>query len=202
MHRPTPFRTTEEAKEFSESFIRFTGQLHHQQMLRLIDERNMHIFRHGNGFTYLQEAKPAPSKFESARSDIEIKDDKIRESTEDHLIHYAATFAQGITDECFKGIFREVNTTCESTGNIVKQADHQSIAETHLAMLESIQMSVDEDGKLVLPSCVMAPEQSKKWHEELAKQDNTFHERVNEILKKKHSEALEREKLGYESIRG
>jgi hypothetical protein len=90
-------------------------------------------------------------------------------------------------------LFTKMNEVTAQTGNVINAADHNSQLEAFAASLEGMEMSVDEDGKLNLPTIFIPPSQSEKLRKEIENASPEMHKRIDNIKLTKLKEATRRE---------
>jgi hypothetical protein len=84
-------------------------------------------------------------------------------------------------------IFEHISEICDATGNVLKRPD-QSIWDSILEMLATIEIAFDEDGNPSLPSVVMHPDMAAK----IGDPPEGFEEKSREIIARRRDEWLAR----------
>lgn len=101
--------------------------------------------------------------------------------------------AQATVSSFDKMFFSKCNEVTAQTGNVVNAADYSSPLEAYAAVLEKMEMSVDENGDLNLPTFILAPDQHKALLKEMREALPEMRERIEKIKAKKLAEATQKE---------
>ena len=190
----TPFPFRNESYLFGASLLKVAQDSHRQQISQYVSKGNMQSFHHGRGWLTVRENETEESTLGQAGVDLVIKYSSIIDNDIKSLFDFASNFVEGFTSQVVSQLFQTISDTCDKSGNVVKQSDYSSKAEAFLGMLNIIEFSVNENGKVELPQLHVGPDEEKALLDELNEQGNEFHKEVERIMKEKSEAAIEKEK--------
>lgn len=109
------------------------------------------------------------------------------------IFEHTHEIARGMISSFGRMLFSRMNEITAKTGNVVDVAKHNSHLEVFAETLEKIEMSVDEDGNLSLPTIAIHPSHSEKVAKEIEEASPELPERIEGIKAKKFEEATQKE---------
>lgn len=198
----TPFPYRKESQLFGEALLKLAQASHKQQISQYVSKENMHHLHHGKGWLTVREDETEESTLGEVGVDLEIDYISILNNDIQRLFEFVSNFVEGFTSQAVKNMFETISDTCEKSGNVVKQSDHISKAETFLAMLKTIEFTVNENGQVVLPQVYIGPDGAKALMDELNAQGEEFNNEVERIKKEKSAAAIEKEKTRLSKYKG
>lgn len=116
---------------------------------------------------------------------VEITVDAIRGADFDELITTVATTAMSLADQMERQLLEHVGRLADATGNSVDAADRDPI-DAIIDALEAVEMSIDDDGALSLPTLVIGQGAS------LPQPTPEQHARLADVLRRKEEQARAR----------
>lgn len=129
---------------------------------------------------------PIATKIEISRSDV------IAGNTEPLLL-LIDSVSEDLSKGMAEGLFASLSTVTEATGNVVSAKD-RSVYDAMIEMMETIELSLDDDGELSLPSVWMNPKTMEKLPpptpEQEARMEELKKERLEELLARRRSRRL------------
>ena len=100
-----------------------------------------------------------------------------------------------VSDAFFSSFSRMINAkmneVTNTTGNTVNAKDHESLLEAFAASLEKIDMGLDEDGNLTLPTVHIHPSQAEAVSKAIKNAPPELCERIEKIKAQKFAEATQ-----------
>ncbi len=190
-----PFNYNEESTIFSSALIEVIVKLHTNQMSSYVSEENVHKFHHGKGWGRVSDKGEDESLLKPVSVSLTIEKESIIKNDISKMFDFMSEFSEGFTSQLVGNMFSTVIEACDKTGNIVKQSDGKSQADMMLELLKKVELTVDENGQVSLPSLYMAPGKAEPLIKELESQPPEFHEEFELIKKQKTEIAFEGEKL-------
>jgi hypothetical protein len=159
----------------------------------LLDERNIHSYRHGNRWT-LEASANEPSTLRTMAAESTIHTIDIINHETAILEKHIETMVEQLFGDLMKHLYQTVGEAAESTGNTIRREDHRgNIPAGFLAMLEKIEFGVDRYGSAQRPSIHVAPSTGEKFISALNDQPDEYHLRVETISVEKERKAIARE---------
>lgn len=134
--------------------------------------------------------------------ELAIKYESIVDNDIQRLFEFINSFVEGFSSQVVAKMFETISDACDKTGNVVKQSDHASKADSFLAMLRTIEFAVDENGEVVLPQLHIHPDGAKALFDELNSQGEEFNNEVVRIKQEKAMAAIEKEKARLSKYKG
>ncbi len=126
------------------------------------------------------------TKIEISRNDV------IAGSIEPLLLVIDAA-SKDLAEELAKRLLASLSTITEATGNVVS-AKGKSVYDAMIEMMENIELSLDDDGELSLPSALMSPKMMENLPaptpEQEARMEELKKERLEELLARRRSRRL------------
>lgn len=190
----TPFVSGRLQAAVAKSFMEEIADLVRRQHEVYLDPNNTMTFQHGR-------------RWESPANDLGDKSGEMEQHRVESTLaladivkgNPALTFkhtneiARAMISSFEKMIFSKMDEVTKKTGNVVNAADHNSQLEAFAASLESIEMSVDDEGNLNLPIIFIHTSQKEKLMKEIKAAPPELHERIEGIKAKKLEEATKKE---------
>lgn len=190
----TPFVSGRLQDAVAKSFMEEIADLVRRQHEVYLDPNNTMTFQHGQ-------------RWESPANDLGDKSGEMEQHSVESTLaladivkgNPALTFkhtneiARAMNSSFEKMLFFKMNEVTQRTGNVVNAAEHNSQLEAFAASLERIEMSVDDEGNLNLPTFFIHPSQHEKLMKEIEAAPPELHERIEGIKAKKLEEATKKE---------
>ena len=109
------------------------------------------------------------------------------------IFKHAELVATEMSNSFEKMLFNKLESSTALADNAVNAAEHDTFAEALAQSLERIEMSVDEQGNLQLPTIFVPPEYLERTLKQLKTAGPEYEKRIEEIKERKRQEALQRE---------
>ena len=190
-----PFNYNEESKLFFNAIIEISSKSHKDQMFTYISEDNVHKLYHGKGWGRINAEGEDRSVLKPISVSLSVEKESIIKNDISKMFDFMSEFTKSFTSQVVGNMFSSVSEACDKTGNIVKQSDCKSQADMFLESLKKVEFSVDENGKVKLPSLHMGSDTVDSFMKEIEAQPPEFMEEVELIQKQKTDIALECEKI-------
>lgn len=159
----------------------------------LLDERNIHTYRHGNRWT-TQSPDDAPSTMHSMSAEATVHTSDVINHETGVLERYIETMTEQLYADLMKHLYQTVSDGAESVGNTIGREEHGgNIPAGFLAMLEKIEFGVDRHGSAQRPSIHVAPKGGEELIKALDAQPLDYHLKVETISLAKEKKAISRE---------
>lgn len=198
----TPFPYRKESKRFGEALLKLAQLSHKQRISQYVSKENIQSLHHGRGWLTVREDGTEESKLGEAGVDLAIKYESIVNNDIQRLFEFINSFIEGFTSQVVTKMFETISDACDKTGNVVKQSDHATKADSFLAMLKAVEFSVDENGEVLLPQLHVHPNGAKALFDELNSQGEEFNNEVVRIQQEKAMAAREKEKARLSKYKG
>jgi len=190
----TPFVSRRLQDAVSKSFMEEVADLLRRQREVYLDPNNTMTFQHGHRWVSPANdlgEKTGEMEQHSVESTLALAD--IVKGNPALIFKHTNEIARAMNSSFEKMFFSKMNEMTEQTGNVVNAADHNSQLETFAASLECIEMSVDDEGNLNLPTFFIHPSQQEKLMKEFEAAPPELHERIERIKANKLKEATQKE---------
>jgi hypothetical protein len=163
----------------------------------LIPQDNIQIFYHGMHWSFQQEDRDGfTSQFgqlQKQQTKVHLEIQRIRE----HDIAMLPEFVKGTVEDMKRQMEQRLisvmNEATEKSGNVAAVSKGGSIAEAALEALEKVQLSIDADGNVCLPTLYLNPASYDQMTTEIVADPFTHSEAAKKVIEKKKEEALSRE---------
>lgn len=191
---PPPFSFKKEQAATDAEFISLVAEGISTVREQYISSENMLGYKHGGSwqtnYPHALDNKGEMKKFSTSTSigysDIVDHDiSKLKISIEN--------IVKSMGDQLIGSVFSLVSETSDRSGNVVSAKDHASMAESFLASLEKIELSVDQNGEIQLPTFYVAPSVGDKIVAELKDAGPEFEARVEAVKELKTKKAIQYE---------
>ena len=188
-----PFVSKKLQQIFGDSFMNEIAELVRTKTPYL-DSIDAIEFQHGRCWTSpANELGDKSGEIEQHVAECSIALEDIAKGDPKIIFNHIATGAQKMTSSIDHMFFGKIDEVTSRTGNIVNSADYNSQFETFLAMLEKIEMSVDENGNLNPPTLVLAPGYRAELQKILQEASPEMRKRFDRIMAKKLADATRKE---------
>jgi hypothetical protein len=180
------------AKKFSAEMQSFVQVNVHASLEHIVAEENKLWLRHGHSWGQVTSGSTKNElKATSAEGQVQFEAIKKNEvsALADAIVHMVTSMSAQITTD----IYQSISAAAESVGNVVSTSAAGSTPAAFLEMMKKIELSVDRDGRVQLPSLHLGPEQAEKLIAELQKQPPEFKAEFERVKAEKSAAALERE---------
>jgi hypothetical protein len=164
-----------------------------QRRAEMLDERNIHSYRHGNRWA-LEASTDSVSEMHSMAAESAIHNVDIIDHETAILEKYMETMVEQLYGSLMQHLFHTAGEAAESVGNIVGRDDHGgNIPAGFLATLEKVEFGVDRYGRAQRPTMHVSPSTGKTFIEALQGQPVEYHLKVEMVSEKKEKKAIARE---------
>lgn len=190
-----PFISKKLSQAVAKSFMEEISELVRREQAIYLDANNTMKFQHGRRWASPANdlgEKEGEMEHHSVESSLALAD--VVKGDPAVTFNHTAEIARAMISSFERMLFAKVNEITAKTGNVVNAAEHHSQLEAFAASLESMEMCVDEDGELSLPTIFIHPSQTEKLREEIENAPPEVHERIESIKAKKLQEATQKEK--------
>ena len=191
----TPFPFRNESKLFGDSLQKLVLDIYRQQITQHVSKGNMQSFHHGRGWLTVREDETERATLGQVRVNLAIKYSSIIDNNTQSLFQFLSNFVEGFTSQAVDQLYQTISDACDKSGNVVKQSDSSSKAEAFLDILNKIEFSVNENGKVELPHLHVGPDWVKALMDEIHDKEDEFDKEVKRITKEKSKAAIDNEKL-------
>ncbi|GLO56327.1 hypothetical protein PPUJ20066_23630 [Pseudomonas putida] len=191
--RNHPFPFDSQAEGVKEAFVKEIGEELRNAQKQVGGGENTLIFNHGGSWQSHHSYAPdrvaqAQTLSHETRLDMEkIVSGRLEiiEQTKHEIIeNMVASFAEHF--------YKMLSDTCEESGNVI-DGRGKSMGEHILESIDSIELSVNKDGKVSPPKIMVSPVTAKLIENDPTVQSPEFQARYLEIVNRKISEAIARE---------
>lgn len=175
--------------EFTEMVADYVNQLREQY----ISKSNVMSFSHGRSWkSDYPNAPEANGTFEQHSSQAGIQYDEILDHNVHAIRRNVEHLARDFGDQFQRSLFSLVSETTERTGNTISATDYKSNAEAILATLEQIELGVDVNGEVTMPTMYVggAAAAADKFIADLKAAGPEFEARFEAVKKQKIQKAL------------
>jgi len=159
----------------------------------LMNTENELRYQHGSTFTHPTDegARPAELKEHSAYGELKFED--LREQNFAEWAKGLVQMSDDLHGSFMSSLFQEITEVTTETGNVVSVGESGSFPAAMLEMMKKIELGVDRDGKVTMPT-IAAPEAViEKQIAELEAQPQDFKDEFERVKQMKVEEAFERE---------
>lgn len=191
----TPFIAKSLHQAVAKSFMEEISELVRREQAVYLNANNTMKFRHGRRWASPANDlgdKEGEMEHHSVESSLALAD--VVKGDPAITFKHTAEIARAMISSFERMLFAKMNEVTAKTGNVVNAAEHNSQLEAFAESLENIEMSIDEDGNLSLPTVFIHPSQTEKLKEEIDSAPPEMHERIESIKAKKLEEATQKEK--------
>lgn len=189
-----PFISKGLQRAVAKSFIEEVADLVRREQAVYLNPNNTMKFQHGRRWESPANDlgdKSGEMENHSVESSLSLQD--VVEGDPAITFKHTSKIARAMSSSFERSLFTKMNEVTAQTGNVVNAAEYNSQLEAFAASLESIEMSVDEDGNLSLPTFFIHPSQTDKLAKEIEAAPPELHERIENIKAKKLEEATHKE---------
>lgn len=198
MHAETDSHTDwcsdkEGAEAFARSQTMWLTERQKQLQAELMSPENALRYQHGGQIIHPadNEGDPAEMQEHSAISELKF---------EDIIEQNVGSWAKGLIElsekmhKSFMGMFfKSINDSTARTGNVVDAREAGSFPQALLEMMQKIELAVERDGEVSMPTIMVPPGVAEKQIAELEAQPPEFKEEFDRVKQQKIEDALRRE---------
>jgi hypothetical protein len=163
--------------------------------LSILPPENTESYAHGEGFVFQRsDSSLDGGNFEPRFVVEEIETEAVVSNDLQTLLRFIESSARGLVSQMHQLLFQRVGEAAESAGNVVSLRDHQSLADTYIELLSTVEFSIDRHGNLSFPE--LGGGSSDLWQRfqaMLQEQGPEFFQRVEAIAREKALAAIKRE---------
>ncbi|MEO9527714.1 hypothetical protein [Roseibium sp.] len=189
-----PFVSKSLQRAVHRSFVEEIAELVQREQAAYVDTKNTMKFQHGKRWTSPANVlgdKEGELEQHSVESALALAD--VVKADPSVTFAHTGEIAGAMMSSFNRMFFTKMNEVTAQTGNVVHAADHKSQLEAFAATLETIEMSIDEDGNLNLPTIFIHPNQTEKLQKEIENAPPDMHKRIESIKAMKLKEATQKE---------
>jgi hypothetical protein len=192
--RRIPFDYSNELLAFQNSFSKMIEKLVDERRSQIMPAENVESYQHGISWrTHASYDPDRISKMETHSHEMTIKFNDIINNDSGLLLKHINEIVDAMYNEFMGLMYRLVAETSAETGQNIDAKQFSSTAEAFVEALEKIEFGIDRHGNPSLPQFHVSPEMAKKLFDQLSSQGPEFEARVEDIKRRKISEAQERE---------
>lgn len=180
---------TREAKAIQAAIGDHVGSIAQSRLHRIIPEENVRRFIHGVGWTSPASPEHGDDTMKVVSNEYVIRFDDVVGHDLSVIAKSILSVAQGMSDQQIKGIFESVSGACERSGNVVNAAE-KPFPEAFMEMMEKIELGVDADGEVSMPSIFVGPEEGERMIKTLLEQPPEYQARAEALMEQKKAAAL------------
>jgi hypothetical protein len=189
-----PFASKRLNQAVAKSFVDEIAELVRCEQAVYLDANNTMKFQHGRRWASPVNAlgeKEGEMEHHSVESSLALAD--VVKGDPAVIFTHTAEISRAMISSFERMLFAKLYEVTAKTGNVVNAAEHNSQLEAFAETLETIEMSVDEDGNLNLPTIFIHPSQTEKLKKEIENASPELHERIESIKTKKLQVATQKE---------
>lgn len=187
---PFPFDT--ESREVMQSFNKEVARRLREAQESFVDSNNMQRFIHGRTWQSHQSHDPnGVSELTTHRHQISVKFEDVILGKIATVPNTLSELFQAMHESFVRSLYKTVSDACDQSGNVVNASN--GMAKAFIDMLEKVEFSVDRDGAVSLPQLHVDPGVIESIQSNKEINSPEFKAASEEIIKRKSTEALERE---------
>lgn len=180
--------------DFMRSFAKDVMERSNAMRGEFLSPENTLRYNHGSMFKSPANTKGGQSAGIKKHSSItEISYADIVSGNIAQIFFSAQDVSKQMTESITGEMIRVVTNATEETGNIINTKE-KSIHEAFYESMEMMELPLDEDGELSMPTMMVGPEVFEKL-KNAPPADDELNARLEALKKRKKEEAIEREKL-------
>lgn len=189
-----PFKSSALEKAVTEAFSKEVDRRIHAKQERIFGRQEALDLQHGRQWeSPANELGEKRGEMETHSFEMSVNIKEIVAGNPIVIFQHAELAATEMSNSFEKMLIKKLESSTALTGNVVNAAEHDTFAEALVQSLERIEMSVDEQGNLQLPTIFVAPEQMEKTLKQLKTAEPKYEKRIEKIKERKRQEALQRE---------
>lgn len=192
---------TEEAA-FLKSQNEWLSRRQSLKQAELLNPENSLRYSHGGDILHPADKDSSPDGLEEHSATWELKFDDIKEQNLDKWAKGLVSLSDAMHDSVMGMMIRTINDATERTGNVVNVKEAGSFAKSMFQMLEKIELGVDRNGEVSMPTIMLPPGEVEKRIAELDAQPQEFKDRFETLKAKKEQEARDREAARLSRFKG
>jgi hypothetical protein len=191
MLQSTPFSSNKSTlRKIQRSFAELLQARQDEAHKRVLSPENMLRYYHGTSWKHPANAEAPDASMEEHSAEVSIPSQRIVDGELALIDEVLADFNQQLETGFMRALYGLINETCDRTGNVIS-AKETGVAEAFAQMLERIPFSVGRNGDVNMPELHTPDPQSML--QALNAQPEEFHQRIEQIKKRKTEEALKEE---------
>ena len=179
--------------EFERAFSKLLAQVQKKTITKYLNPENTHRFKHGGQWINPAASGAIVGDITRHSSEAIVPFERILNHDLTVIDEVLEKLVNDMENQFLQTMYSTVSAAAKSVGNTI---DGQSVGpprEAFAQMLERIQFSADRFGNVKLPEIHCAPKTAEEMAKSVADAPPEFHQRIEEIKKRKASEAIERE---------
>jgi hypothetical protein len=197
MNSKTPFAATRNCKEFMHELMQSVVNQYGKKVTELIPRENIQSFYHGMNWSFQQENAAGyttqTGELQKQGTTVRLAIDRIREHDISLLPEFLNATVEDMQQQMQERLFSMLDKVTQMTGQVTAVPKGGSIAQAALDALEKIQLSVDEDGNVSLPTLYLNPASYEKMANEITAIPSAQSGAAKKVIEKKKAEAVVRE---------
>lgn len=155
---------------------------------RVLSPQNILRYSHGRVWTHPANPDSSEGSMSEHRAEIQIPSRRVADGDLTLIPETLGEISSQMESTFMTSMYSMMHETCEKTGNTFS-ASESGLAEAFARMLDSIPFSVGADGEVNLPQIHTGD--ATELLNALKSQPPEFHERIEEIKRRKTEEALQ-----------
>lgn len=196
-----PFISKKNYNEFGRSILNYAMRIQENNLKNYLSSDNQLVLFHGQGWSSYRDEKINSSNLRPATATIEVNWETILSYDVGEMVKVVNDFAEEFSNKIIKGIYETISDSCEENGNVVA-GNGLSEAEQFYKLMEKVEFSVDENGRVQLPSIHLHPDSKVKLEKSIIEAGPEFESRVEKLKLAKSEQAIKKEKERLSRFKG
>lgn len=190
----TPFVSKKLQRSVAKSFSDEVRKLVRLNQEAYLDSNNIMTFQHGRRWeSPVNDTGDKSGEMERHSATCTISAEDIVRGDPNLIFERADEIAHEFGSMIFRTLLKKVDEATAKTGNVINMAEHDSVLDAFAASIESVEMSLDDEGNLRLPTIFLNPIQQARLVKEIENAPLALKSRIERIKELKLEEATNRE---------
>lgn len=164
---------------------------------KLIPKENIQVMYHGMHWSFQQQDDTGfttqTGELKKQQTTVHLEAQRIRDHDISLLPEFVQRTVEDMEKQLHQRLFSMIDEVTEKSGNVTAVPQGGSIAKAALDALEKVQLSLDSNGDVSLPSLYLNPASLERMSKEIAANPSAHAEATRQILEKKKEDAFARE---------
>jgi hypothetical protein len=188
-----PFLREAASSTFMKSFTKEIGERTRNLQVQYMSPSNVLRFRHGHTWDApANELGDKSGGFEKHGVTTEIKLSDIAEGKMHTIFEQIFEVSESLHSQIQTVLFEVLNRSTEKSGQVISMSG-KKIPDAMYEMLERMELPLDGDGELSMPSMFVHPSQTQSIFKQLKEAGPDFEKRIEDLKARKKHEAETRE---------